>query len=62
MHRLAVLRRMRIDCWRSAFFHTETLIGAKALGDWLAEIDISHKPRTTGRQTGARPRLVLCTV
>ena len=62
MYRLAVLRRMRIDYWHSAFFHAETLIKAKALGYRLAEVDISYAPRLTGHQTGARPRLILRTL
>ena len=62
MYRLAALRRIKIEYWRSAFFHAETLIKAKALGYRLIEVDISYVPRATGRQTGARPKLILRTV
>ena len=62
MYRLAVLRRMRIEYWRSAFFHAETIIKAKALGYRLAEVEISYVPRTSGQPTGARPKLLIRTV
>jgi glycosyltransferase involved in cell wall biosynthesis len=62
MYRLAVLRQMRIEYWRSAFFHAETIIKAKALGYRLAEVEISYTPRTSGRPTGARPKLLVSTV
>ena len=52
----------RIEYWRSAFFHAETLIKAKALGYRLVEVEISYVPRATGRQTGACPKLILRTV
>lgn len=61
MYRLAVLRQMRIQYWRSAFFHAETIIKAKALGHRLVEVEISYVPRTSGRQTGARASLILRT-
>jgi len=62
MYRLAVLRRMKIEYWHSAFFHAETLIKARALGYRLVEVEVSYVPRTTGRQTGARPRMILGTL
>lgn len=62
MYRLAVLRRMKIVYWHSAFFHAETLIKAKALGFRLVEVDIRYVPRTAGHPTGARPGLILRTL
>ncbi len=62
MYRLAVLRRMTIAYWRSAFFHAETIIKAKALGYRLAEVEIRYVPRTSGQPTGARPKLLIRTV
>jgi glycosyltransferase involved in cell wall biosynthesis len=61
MYRLAVLRQMRIEYWRSAFFHAETIIKTKALGYRLVEVEISYTPRTSGRPTGARPKLLVST-
>jgi glycosyltransferase involved in cell wall biosynthesis len=62
MYRLAVLRRMKIEYWRSAFFHAETIIKAKALGYRLVEVEISYVPRASGQPTGARPKLLIRTV
>lgn len=62
LYRVAVLRRMRIEYARSAFFHAETLIKAKALGCRLAEVEIGYVPRASGRQTGARAGLILRTL
>jgi glycosyltransferase involved in cell wall biosynthesis len=62
MYRLAILRQMRIEYWHSAFFHAETIIKAKALGYRLTEVEISYTPRTSGRPTGARPKLLVSTV
>lgn len=62
MYRLAVLRRMKIEYWRSAFFHAETIIKARALGYRLVEVEISYVPRTSGQPTGARPKLLIRTV
>lgn len=53
MYRLAVLQQMKIDYWRSAFFHAETIIKAKALGYRLTEVEISYVPRASGQPTGA---------
>jgi len=62
MYRLAALRRMKIEYWRSAFFHAETIIKAKTLGYRLAEVEISYVPRASGQPTGARPKLLIRTV
>jgi glycosyltransferase involved in cell wall biosynthesis len=62
MYRLAVLRAMQIEYWRSAFFHAETIIKAKALGYRIVEVEVSYVPRASGRATGARPRLIAATV
>jgi glycosyltransferase involved in cell wall biosynthesis len=62
MYRLAVLRAMKIEYWRSAFFHAETIIKAKALGYRIVEVEVSYVPRATGRATGARPRFIAATL
>ena len=54
MYRTEVLRRMRIEYWRSAFFHAETIIKAKALGYRLVEVEIGYVPRASGQATGAQ--------
>lgn len=59
MYRLSVLRRMRIEYWRSAFFHAETLIKAREMGCRLVEVEISYVPRVSGRATGVRAGLIL---
>lgn len=62
MYRLSVLRGMRIETWRSAFFHAETLIKAKASGYRLAEVEIRYVPRASGQATGAQFGLILRTL
>ena len=62
MYRLGVLRQMDIEYWRSAFFHAEVLIKAKALGKKLVEVEIKYAPRVSGKPTGARLKLILLTV
>lgn len=52
MYRLEVLRQMKIEYWRSAFFLAEVLIKAKALGKHLVEVEIRYIPRKAGRATG----------
>jgi glycosyltransferase involved in cell wall biosynthesis len=62
MYRLDVLRHIKIEYWRSAFFLAEILIKAKALGYRLVEVEILYAPRLTGRATGAKLILVALTV
>lgn len=62
MYRLSVLREMRIETWRSAFFHAETLIKAAAQGYRLTEVEIRYLPRASGRATGAQFGLILRTL
>lgn len=62
MYRLSVLRQMRIEYWRSAFFHAETLIKARDLGYRLVEVEVHYVPRASGRATGAKPGLILRTL
>lgn len=62
MYRLSVLRGMRIEYWRSAFFHAETLIKARDMGCRLVEVEIHYVPRTSGRATGAKAGLIIRTV
>jgi glycosyltransferase involved in cell wall biosynthesis len=42
-----------------AFVNTEILVRARALGATIQQVPVSHHPRRHGRQTGARPRVVL---
>ncbi len=62
LYRLAALREMKLEYWRSAFFHAEILIKARALGRKLVEVEIHYVPRRVGHATGARWRLILRTV
>jgi glycosyltransferase involved in cell wall biosynthesis len=52
MYRLFVLREMKIEYWRSAFFLAEVLIKARALGYRLVEVKIRYIPRRAGKATG----------
>lgn len=62
LYRVIVLRAMTIDYWRSAFFHAEVLIKARALGYRLVEVDVRYVPRASGRATGSRVGLIARTV
>jgi len=62
LYRLHVLREMRIEYWRSAFFHAEVLIKAAAMGRRLVEVEVTGVPRASGRATGARFGLISRTV
>ncbi len=42
-----------------AFVNTEILLRARAAGYRIHQVPVSHRPRRHGRQTGARPRVVL---
>lgn len=42
-----------------AFVNTEILVRARALGATIAQVPVTHRPRIHGRQTGARPRVLL---
>ncbi len=42
-----------------AFVNTEILVRARALGATIQQVPVSHRPRRHGRQTGARPRVVI---
>jgi glycosyltransferase involved in cell wall biosynthesis len=61
MYRLEVLRAIKIEYWRSAFFLAEVLIKARDQGRRLVEVEIRYAPRLSGRPTGARLRLVIAT-
>lgn len=41
-----------------AFVNTEILVRARAAGRSLAQVPVSHHPRSAGVQTGARPEVV----
>lgn len=62
LYRLAVLRMLTIEYIRSAFFHAEVLIKAKAIGARLVEVDVRYVPRQSGRAGGARGSLILRTL
>jgi glycosyltransferase involved in cell wall biosynthesis len=42
-----------------AFVNTEILVRAQALGASIRQVPVSHRRRIHGRQTGARPRVLL---
>jgi glycosyltransferase involved in cell wall biosynthesis len=58
MYRTELLKRMDVEYWRSAFFFAEILIKARDMGARLKEVDITYRPRASGRATGANPRLI----
>lgn len=62
MYRMELLRKIRVEFYRSAFFLAEILIKARALGYRLVEIQVSYVPRQAGRATGANPRLIVRTL
>ena len=62
MYRLVMLREMKIEYWRSAFFLAEVLIKARALGYRLVEVEIRYIPRRAGRATGVRGTAIYHTV
>jgi glycosyltransferase involved in cell wall biosynthesis len=42
-----------------AFVNTEILVRAQSLGFRIRQLPVSHRPRQHGRQSGARPRVIL---
>jgi glycosyltransferase involved in cell wall biosynthesis len=58
LFRRAALDGLRVESG-GAFFSAELLIKLQAAGRSLAEVGVSHYPRTAGSATGARPRVVL---
>jgi len=42
-----------------AFVNTEILLRAKQAGFRIQQVPVSHRPRRHGRQSGARPRVIL---
>ncbi len=42
-----------------AFVNTEILVRARAAGFTIRQVPVTHRPRRSGRQTGARPRVIL---
>ena len=42
-----------------AFINTEMLVRARAAGFRIRQVPVSHRRRRSGRQTGARPRVIL---
>lgn len=53
------LQEIAIEYPDSAFLQAEVLIKARDMGYRLTEIEVTYVPRTRGRPTGARTRLVL---
>jgi hypothetical protein len=39
--------------------NTEILVRAQAMGATIQQVPVTHRPRPHGRQTGARPRVLL---
>lgn len=62
LYRMSALREIEVEYWRSAFFHAEVMIKAKALGRRCVEVTVQYVPRATGHATGARGRLIVRTV
>jgi glycosyltransferase involved in cell wall biosynthesis len=62
LYRTRILRQVGIEYYRSAFFHAEILIKARAIGYRLTEVEIRYVPRQTGRATGAGWRQILRTM
>jgi len=62
MYRLEVLRAIKIEYGRSAFFLAEILIKARDRGYRLVEVEIRYAPRLTGKPTGAKAVLIVLTV
>jgi hypothetical protein len=42
-----------------AFVNTELLVRARAAGFRIHQVPVTHHPRRHGRQSGARPRVIL---
>lgn len=61
MYRVALLRRIGIEYWHSAFFFAEAIIKAQRLGARIVEVRTTYVPRASGRATGARWGLILAT-
>ena len=62
LYRTHILREIGIEFYRSAFFHAEILIKAKARGYRLTEVEIAYIPRLLGRATGAKVWLIAHTM
>ena len=62
MYRMEVLRGIRIEYGRSAFFLAEVLIKARDLGYQLVEVEIRYAPRLSGKPTGDKLKLLVTTV
>ncbi len=58
-----VFRREVIDALAlesiGAFVNTEILVRAERAGFRIRQMPVTHRPRTQGRQSGARPRVIL---
>ena len=62
MYRVDLLRNMRIDSWRSAFFFAEILIRAARAGCRLVEVEVTYRARSSGAATGANWGFIARTV
>jgi glycosyltransferase involved in cell wall biosynthesis len=62
LYRRKVFDEIKIEFFKSAFFHAEILIKAKARGYRLTEVEISYVARSAGRATGAKWKQILMTV
>ncbi|MBI5116596.1 glycosyltransferase family 2 protein [Candidatus Poribacteria bacterium] len=61
MYRRAMLERIDIES-RGVFITAEIMIKARDLGYRLQEVDITYVPRTAGKQTCGRPKVIWRTV
>ena len=59
MYRTSFLQEIWIEYPNSAFIQAEVLIKARDMGYQLTEVEVRYVPRTSGRASGARLRLVL---
>jgi glycosyltransferase involved in cell wall biosynthesis len=57
LFRRSVWQRMHVES-HGATFSAEFLIKARRLGCRIAEVPVSHFPRTAGSPTGAQPRVI----
>lgn len=58
LFRRDLLLQARVES-NGAMIDTELLAGAKARGFAIADISVTHHPRTAGRPTGANVRVIL---
>jgi hypothetical protein len=58
LFRRDLLQHARVES-NGAMIDTELLAGAKARGFVIADLPVTHRPRTAGHPTGANVRVIL---